>query len=103
MAMITSAVTVYFRDLEHILGIIAMAWMYLTPIVYSEDMCPERYRVFLHLNPMTSIVAGYRDVLYWGTVPKLATLGEALLLGIVFLVIGCLVFGRLKKHFAEEL
>ena len=33
IAMLTSAVTVYFRDLEHILGIVSMAWMYMTPIM----------------------------------------------------------------------
>lgn len=35
MALLTSAVTVYFKDLEHILGIVSMAWMYLTPIMYE--------------------------------------------------------------------
>ena len=34
-AMLTSALTVYFRDLEYILGIVTMAWMYFTPVVYS--------------------------------------------------------------------
>lgn len=111
MAFITSAVTVYFRDLEHILGIVSMAWMYMTPIVYSLEMIPESYskipglnpRRLAQLNPMTPIVTCYRDVLYWGRTPDLTTLIEALVLGVVFLVLGMLIFKKLKVHFAEEL
>lgn len=40
MAFIFSALNVYFRDLEHILGIVTMAWFYGTPIVYTIDMVP---------------------------------------------------------------
>ena len=65
-AMLTSALTVYFRDLEYILGIITMAWMYFTPVVYSLDMVPEKLRPFMNLNPMTPVITGYRDVLYGG-------------------------------------
>ena len=103
IAMITSAVTVYFRDLEHILGIVSMAWMYATPICYPESLCPEKYRFLFHLNPMTSIVEAYRAVLYYGTVPDMSTLLESVVLGLVFLTAGCIVFGNLKKRFAEEL
>lgn len=103
IAMITSAITVYFRDMEHILGIVAMAWMYLTPVVYDESMCPEKYIKLFHINPMTSIIMAYRDILYYGKVPEMRTLAEAVVLGAVCLVVGSVVFVRLKKHFAEEL
>lgn len=103
IAMITSAVTVYFRDLEYILGIISMAWFYLTPIVYGVELVPEKYENLFHFNPMTSIVIAYRDILYYEKIPDLTTLLEAFLLGVAFLVIGILVFSKLKKHFAEEL
>lgn len=102
-AMTVSAVTVYFRDLEHILGIVTMAWMYLTPIMYSVDMIPENLRDIFMLNPMTQIVSAYRDVLYYGRIPHINTLLSGFLLGMVSLIIGFLVFGKLKRHFAEEL
>ncbi len=103
MAMLTSAVTVYFRDLEHILGIVTMAWMYMTPVMYTIDLVPERFRAVFGLNPMTPIIQAYRDILYFSRMPKIATLTEAFVLGIVFLGIGVLTFSKLKKHFAEEL
>ncbi len=103
IAMITSAVTVYFRDLEHILTIIAMAWMYITPVVYDIEICPTEYRWIMHINPMTSVIIAFRDILYYGRVPEMMTLLEAVFLGVVFLLIGCLVFRKLKRRFAEEL
>ena len=98
-----SSITVYFRDFEHILGIISMAWMYMTPIMYSVDIIPTDLRPLFMLNPMTSIIIAYRDILYYGKVPDLVTLFNALVLGVIVLAIGIIVFTKLKKQFAEEL
>jgi len=103
MSLLTSAVTVYFRDLEHILSIVAMAWMYLTPIVYSKSIVPKRYLPLFNLNPMTPIIDCYRTVLYEKQVPDLSTLLLAAGLGVFFLIFGTMVFNKLQKHFAEEL
>lgn len=102
-AMLTSALTVYFRDLEYILGIITMAWMYLTPIIYSIDMVPEALRPILNLNPMTSVIVAYRNILYDKQVPEVTTLLMAFGLGLIVLAVGSLVFNKLQKGFAEEL
>ena len=101
ITMIMSAVDVYFRDLEHILGIISMAWMFMTPIMYDLSIVPARLQPVFMLNPMTSVITAYRDILYAGSVPKLATLGIALGMGIVFLALGFRVFGKLKRRFSE--
>lgn len=103
IAMLTSALTVFFRDLEYILGIVTMAWMYLTPIMYGVDMIPDEYLPLFHLNPMTPIIVAYRDILYYKQIPRLSTLLQALAWGITFLLIGSIIFDRLQRHFAEEL
>ena len=103
IALIASAVTVYFRDLEHILGIISMMWMYMTPIMYDKSIVPERLLPVFNLNPMTHVIECYRTVLYNKAVPDLSTLLFAAVLGAALLVVGCLVFNKLQRHFAEEL
>lgn len=103
MALLASAVTVYFRDLEHILGIISMAWMYMTPIMYDKAIVPERLLPIFNLNPMTHVIECYRAVLYNKQIPDLTSLLSAAGLGVFFLLIGCAVFNKLQKHFAEEL
>ncbi len=102
-AMVTSALTVYFRDLEYILGIVTMAWMYLTPVLYPIDWVPEKLRPILNINPMTPVITAYREILYYKRIPEFGNLLWALILGLIVLGIGVLVFNKLQKGFAEEL
>lgn len=103
MALLTSSITVYLRDLEYLLSIIMMAWQFLTPIMYSVDIVPERLLPLFYLNPMTSIIIAYRDILYYKQVPNLRILGIGVSFGIVLLIVGWLVFAKLQRRFAEEL
>lgn len=103
ITMLTAGLTVFFRDLEYILGIVTMAWMYITPIMYPESMVPEKYRVIFSLNPITPIIRCYRTVLYYKETPKLLDMGMSLLIALVILVVGNIVFERVQRRFAEEL
>ena len=103
IALLTSALTVYFRDLEHILGIVTMAWMYLTPIMYPVEMVPEQFLTIFNANPMTPVIIAYRDILYYSREPHLNTLLHAAVLGGLTLLLGNIVFSRLQKGFVEEL
>ena len=103
IALISSSLTVYFRDLEHILAIVAMAWLYATPICYPETMVPEKYLSLYRLNPVTPVVNAYRDVLYYGKTPDLTTLLLATGIGLITIILGVLIFGKLQRRFAEEL
>lgn len=103
IAFITSAITVYLRDLEHVLLIVSMAWQFLTPVMYSIDMVPEKLRPIFMLNPMSAVIIAYRDILYYKQIPQLNTLLTAIVLGICLLLIGWIVFGKLEKHFVEEM
>lgn len=101
VAMIVSAVNVYFRDLQHILGIIAMAWMYFTPIIYGINDVPEKWQRLFRINPMCHIITAYRDILYYKTIPDLPGLLITGAASVVVLVLGFAIFGKLKKRFAE--
>ena len=103
IALIVSAVTVYFRDFEHIMGILVFAWQFLTPVMYSTDMVPEKLMSIYNLNPMTPIIVSYRDILYYKKCPDAKMLIVGLGFSVILLIIGWFVFGKLKKHFAEEI
>lgn len=103
IALIVSALTVYLRDLQYILGIVTMAMQYLTPVMYGADMVPEWALPIFNLNPMTPVITIYRDILYYKTVPQLSVLGYALLLGLIFVVVGYVLFNKLQKGFVENL
>ena len=109
ITLLVSAGAVYFRDLQYILGIISMAWQYLTPVLYSSSMVEDQlvnHPVLLciwNLNPTTPIINAYRQILYYREVPDLRTLLSAIILGITISLVGFISFGRLQKGFAEEL
>jgi len=101
--LITSSVTVYIRDLEHITGVLSMAWMYLSPVVYGIDFVPESWKSWYLLNPMAPLILSYRDILYYRKAPQLPLLGLAFAVSLAVLVTGALIFSRLQRRFAEEL
>ena len=105
MTLFFSAITVYVRDVAHILGIVVMAWQFLSPVMFSAKTVtiPENFMPFWNLNPMAHILDSYRDILYYKQIPDLRTLGVALGMGIFFLLFGELVFSKLQKGFAENL
>lgn len=103
MTLLFSAITVYVRDVAHFLGIITMAWQFITPVMYPSSSIPEKYLLVFKLNPMSHIIESYRDILYYKQVPDLKTLGVAVAMGVFFLVLGELVFSKLQKGFAENL
>ena len=103
ITLLMSALTVYFRDLEYILSIIAMLWMYLTPILYEIDTIPEQYQYLVYFNPMTGIILCYKDILYYKQLPDLYDIALAFGMGIAFLIIGFAAFNKMQKRFVEEL
>ncbi len=102
-ALLSSAFSVYVRDLVYVLNIVTMAWQYLTPVMYAEEMIPKDLLPIWNLNPMTPIISAYRSILYDQKVPQLSTLWQALALGILCVAAGYLIFRRLQRGFAEEL
>ena len=99
---ITSAVNIYVRDVEYIVTFIINLLFYATPILYSVDMFPEKFRWILNMNPLATLIGSYRDILFYKKLPDFPSLGIALLISVVILIIGYVVFRHLEKGFAEE-
>ncbi len=103
ISFIVSSITVYFRDLEHIIGIILLAAFYGTPIVYKLEQLPENLQIIMQLNPMTHIINGYRAIFYNQEMPNMKILGILLAISVVITIIGYFIFKKLQKGFAEQL
>ena len=103
ISFIVSSVTVYFRDLEHIIGVVLMAAFYATPIVYKLEQLPANLQIIMQLNPMTHLINAYRDIFYYHQMPNMQILCILLVLSIILTIIGYFIFKKLQKGFAEEL
>ncbi|MDR3349853.1 MAG: ABC transporter permease [Acidaminococcales bacterium] len=101
ISFIVSAVNVYFRDLEQIIGIAAMALYFMTPVMYPASLLPETIRAVLSFNPMFGLVLAYRDILFYGNPPDWQTLVYPAAASACVFVFGFCLFGRLQRNFTE--
>lgn len=103
LLLITSAVDVYIRDAEYIINFFVNMLFYATPILYSPDIfAGSPISLLIKANPLAIIITGYRDALFYQTMPNLSSLFIALLVSIILLFIGIGVFKKLERGFAEE-
>lgn len=103
ISFILSAITVYFRDLEHFVQIVLMLLFYATPIVYAGETIPEAFTFIIDYNPMAHIINAYRDIFYNQVKPDLLSLAIVLGVSVGMVVVGYFIFKKLQKGFAEEL
>ena len=103
ISLLVSSLTVYFRDLQHFIGILLQLLFYATPIVYGMDIIPVSFQWILKLNPMSYIIDGYRSIFYYQRIPDLVGLGIVFAISIVLCIVGYFIFNKLQKRFAEEL
>ncbi|HCW51875.1 MAG TPA: ABC transporter permease [Clostridiales bacterium] len=103
LALLFSVGNVYFRDLEHTLGVAVNMWFFVTPILYTLDIIPEHLQPYFRLNPLTPIIEAYRSVLFYGHPPDWALLGWLAAGLAVFLTLSLAVFVRAQRDVAEYL
>ncbi len=105
LSFITSSLIVFFKDLGQIMNIILQFGMWLTPIMWQTNMIPDQFVWIFKLNPMYYIVQGYRDcmltnILFYQNVKQTLYFWSVTL---IILLIGSVLFTKLKTHFADVL
>jgi lipopolysaccharide transport system permease protein len=104
LAYLLSALDVGFRDVEHILGVLLLAWYFLTPVLYPISVANDPSELFLlQLNPMTGVIVGYQRALLDGLPPDWPVFGYSAAVAVVLFVIGFAYFRRAKDDFESYL
>ncbi len=103
VSLFLSAINVYYRDIENLLEVIMMVWMYLTPVVYPPEYIPAQYQQLFNLNPMMGIVNAYRNVILWGVWPPMESFVYAIVISLVLFFAGFAYFKSKSKYFADVL
>ena len=99
-----SALDVYFRDVAYIVGVLLMAWIWITPIMYSADGIENELLLFiLKYNPMTYFTELFQDTFYWKIAPSVSLLVICTVIAVSSLIVGIVIFRNLEKDFAEVL
>ncbi len=103
ISLIVSSISVYVRDLQHLIGVAIQLLFYATPIVYAVEVIPDDFKWVLNINPMTYIINAYRDIFYNQSMIDVNSLLILIVISIFICVIGYLLFNKLQKGFAEQL
>jgi ABC-type polysaccharide/polyol phosphate export permease len=112
VSFLLSTLNVFYRDTKVIIEVVMMAWLFVTPVFYPINTLPKGYEIFglvidVHrwtriLNPMASLVAAYRDVLFYGRRVGLDFLARTAATSLVVFIIGYWIFCRYSKLFGEQ-
>ena len=110
MAMLLAIANVYFRDMQHLMGIVLQMWMYLTPIIYPISLVEEASAkhgswilTVYRLNPMERFVEVFRNFLYDNRWPDPSDGVFILLAASIMFAVGFLAFSKNEKRLAELL
>jgi len=127
LGVLLSALNVLYRDIQHLLEVLMLAWFWLTPVVYQYDLVADELvrrdlpEWLAMLNPFTPVVLVFQRVIYnpeheLGT-PAQASfdfmyrgfewyathLAASGAIAFALLLVGVRVFGRIEADFGEEL
>ena len=98
--LILAAATVFFRDIQHLYSVFTAVWMYLTPIIYPEEMLLSNgLGIIMKLNPMYYYTHYLRSVVMYGTLPSLEENIMCIVFALVMLIAGTVIFKKTQDKF----
>ena len=99
IGLILSALSVYFRDIIHLYGVLTLAWMYATPVFYDVSILPANVQATIGWNPMYQYITAFRSLILYGQVPQAGTWLVCACWSLGMLAAGFAVFRKLQRNF----
>ena len=99
LSFLISALSVFFRDVMHLWGVLMTAWTYMTPLFYPYEMLEGWMQAIMQFNPMFHYVTFFRDIMMWNTNPGLMECLICLGMAVVTFAVGYLVFRKTESKF----
>jgi lipopolysaccharide transport system permease protein len=103
LSWVLASLGVFLRDVSQFTGIFTSVLIFISPVFYPVSSFPEKYRILLHFNPLTSAMEMMRGALYWGIAPEFKLLAWYWLVAAVVAWLGFFWFQKTRKGFADVL
>ena len=103
LAWIAASLSLFIKDVGNIIGVIIQIGFWISPIFWSLDTFPQRYRFLLELNPLTYLIEGYRKSFLYGQPFWNDSKGFIYFWSftLVVLIIGVFTYKKLRPHFGD--
>ncbi|MGM0876426.1 MAG: ABC transporter permease [Bacillota bacterium] len=92
---------IYFKDIKNFMQYVARMLLYLSPVLFTLDTVPEKFVALFYLNPMTTVIESYRNVLIYGTEPMWGPLGIILIVAFVILFFALRLLYKYENEYAK--
>ena len=96
-----SALNIRHRDVGHAIPFVTQLWFFVTPVAYPSSLIPESWRAWYGINPMASVVEGFRWALFGNGVDIALMFIMSLLISSTLLISGLYFFRRTEQTFAD--
>jgi lipopolysaccharide transport system permease protein len=101
LGMIFSSLNVKYRDIKYTIPFMIQLWLFVTPIIYPISILPEKYKIFIVLNPMTGIIEAFRSIVIPNKQVDFGLLLYSVLASLLIFLLGFLYFRKTEKEFAD--
>jgi homopolymeric O-antigen transport system permease protein len=96
-----AALNAEYRDVRYVTPFLLQALLFATPVVFSSFALPAGWQAALAVNPMTSVVEGFRWTLLGGSAVTASMILISSLVAVLLLVTGLAWFGRVNDRIAD--
>ena len=101
--LIVSSISTRYRDLTNVMSVGVQLWMLATPVVYPLSQVPENYRRFFILNPLSSIILGFRAAFLGKSGITLEYFLVGWIVTLACLFCGLVLFNRVERTFVDTI
>ena len=101
-SLLITALNVKYRDFRYIIPFIVQFGLYVSPVGFSSNVVPEKWRLFYSLNPMVGVIDGFRWCILRGQ-SELYIPGvfASLAVAALFIWFGVRQFRKTERNFAD--
>jgi lipopolysaccharide transport system permease protein len=103
LSLMIASWNVFYRDVQQILGVILMLAFYITPVFYKTDAAAEKYRFLFDINPISVLIQGFRDILFYTRSPQWHLIAFSAVVSLIIGAIGYYVYSRQISNVIDAL
>ncbi|MGB5984274.1 MAG: ABC transporter permease [Desulfobacterales bacterium] len=88
VGLFISCLSIMVRDIPQLIGVVLRLLFYLTPVIYPLTIVSGKVRFFLLINPLTSLVVAFRDIVVYNRMPNFLNLAYPIVLAGILVYTG---------------
>lgn len=100
ITILIASLSIFIRDIQHVIGLFMMLWMYITPILYPANMVPDKFKIYMVLNPLNAFVELYHGILLQHIVHINLLIQTSAFAAVSFLI-GVWFYDKYRNAFAD--